>query len=627
MSEETKSEESNNLAHTRGSDNRDKENPATQGKPPTTALKLFLIPEIEAFENQDKVLIPRLQQLAERYLTHYYSEKFSALVLERLPRESRYTHRVAVIRDTHIDRKELAAHLNSSTFRLLFQNIEPMWFDILSRAVFPEKKNGTSFAVPPPDFQEHFASDSGAKRTKDEDVTDSFGYLNQRIDLTDIEQYKYFRSKAFTDLLPEEQLIYLLQDFVHSSNSDLHLQVNKVSGRASYRNCGDLEEKFKDIPPKQYRALSFGLCTAGRQDAQDMRRRDVDSVIQVRALVDNTPTDISLRFNSQPADYGASITIRLQKEPIRDISKIGFSPVYHLDAIYNALSQPHGIISTSGATGSGKTNTLESFFSILEQPRTKKIIEIASPIEIESLYRTQISVSKTGFTARKALESSLRADPDVLCVGEARDREYLELALEGALTGHLVMMTYHGSNVEATLSRFLTMGIERTQIASALNMMVSQTLVKTICPHCRKIDEHASRNLDFKVYLGTGCSKCFYTGVGGRTAIAEVLLVDDFIKDLVEGSLSPSKIVQKAISSGRLVPMHDHAKEKILDGTITYMQAALALGRRRQNQPVEEDTGKPAGEDSDDQSYDVSVSPIIEADVDYSEGKNYDSGN
>ena len=590
-------------------------------------IRDYTIPEMQAFLHQDKNLIPRLQDLAARYLTKNFSEAYSALIFERFPRESRYTHRVAVIRDLDTDNRDLAKHLGSTTFRLLIQYIEPMWFDIFSRSIYPTvTDNHVAVRVPPTDDDKQrekaFAADD-----KKSGETDSFGYLSRRIDLTDVEQYRYFRSKPFHTLEPEEQLKFLLQDFVHSNNSDLHMQVNKLCGRISYRNCGDLEEKFTDIPHKQYRALAFALCTAGRKDAQEMRRTDVDSVVQALALINGVPTDVALRFNSQPSDSGASITIRLQKEPIREIEKIGFSE-NHLELIANALSQPHGIISVSGATGSGKTNTLESFFTILEAPRTRKIIEIASPIEIESLYRTQISVSKTGFTARKALESSLRADPDVLCVGEARDREYLELALEGALTGHLVMMTYHGSNVEATLSRFLTMNIERTQLASALNMMVSQTLVKTICRHCRRVDGESSQTLGFDVYHGIGCANCFYTGVGGRTAIAEILLVDDYVKDLIESDLSPSKIVQKAVATDRLITMHQHAHSKILDGTINYRQAALALGRRRRQSAYQDETEtETASEDGGEQSYDITVSPIIDAEIEYQDGINYEGNN
>lgn len=553
------------------------ENAAHSGAPAA-----FELPEFEELKKDRDKCVSRLQDLANRYLNKADAQKLSVLVLERFPRESRYSHRVAIRRGDETDRRAVASHLQSTTYRVLFQYVEAMYFDILFREIYPE--NGfipqieTNYQEPSPVFTE--PKFRKAEETKSE-ANDGFGYLSREIDLTDVEKYKSLRSRKFSELQPEEQLIFVLQDFVHSGNSDLHMQINREVGRVSYRSSGDLTDKIVGISHKQYNALAFGLCVAGGKTPQDMRFEDVDTMIRVRSLVNGKPADVRLRFNSMPSDYGVAITIRSQLEPITDINKLGFNKL-QLEMAAVALSQPEGMIPVTGATGSGKTNTLESFFTILQAARNKKIIEVGSPCEIYSPVRTQWSVNES-FTAQDAVRAALRADPDVICVGEAREREYLMLALDGALTGHLMMLTYHASNVEATLSRFLTMGVEPDQIAVALNCIVSQKLVKTICRHCRQIDVKTSERLPYQVYHGAGCHHCFYSGVGGRSVIAEMLLIDDEVKDWIEERLSPAKLSRRAMETRKLVPMREHAHEKVLSGEISYASAIRALGRQRQS--------------------------------------------
>jgi type II secretory ATPase GspE/PulE/Tfp pilus assembly ATPase PilB-like protein len=310
-----------------------------------------------------------------------------------------------------------------------------------------------------------------------------------------------------------------------------------------------------------------------------MKFKDIDSTVKVRALREGRVAEVELRFVSQPTLYAPSIVLRSQLKPIRDINAVGFLKQQIAD-LKAAYSQKRGILIVTGATGSGKTNTLEAIYAQLEAPDIYKIIEIGEPIEIRSLYRTQMSLRpNTPFTWWDAFYSCLRADPDIIGIGELRSGEHASVAVNAALTGHLVLSTFHAASVEDTLTRMFQLGLPRENLSTALNMILAQSLIKKLCERCKVIDPHPTELYDGPVYKGVGCPDCFHKGTRGRTAMAELLYFNDEVKEWVENrDLTARDVVNKATRAGYLIPMKEVARQKVQAGITSELEVAAVLG-------------------------------------------------
>jgi type II secretory ATPase GspE/PulE/Tfp pilus assembly ATPase PilB-like protein len=310
-----------------------------------------------------------------------------------------------------------------------------------------------------------------------------------------------------------------------------------------------------------------------------MKFKDIDSTVKVRALRDGRTAEIELRFASQPTLYAPSIVLRSQLKPIRDIGAVGFLPRQIAD-LKAAYSQKRGILIVTGATGSGKTNTLEAIYAALEEPDTHKIIEIGEPIEIRSPRRTQMSLRpNTPFSWWDAFYSCLRADPDIIGIGELRSGEHASVAINAALTGHLVLSTFHAANVEDTLTRMFQIGVPRENLSTGLNLILAQALVKKLCERCKVVDPAPSEHYGKPVYKSVGCPECFNKGTRGRTAMAELHYFNDEVKQWVEDhSLTARDVVHRATQAGYLIPMKEVAREKVLAGITSEIEVAAVLG-------------------------------------------------
>lgn len=405
------------------------------------------------------------------------------------------------------------------------------------------------------------------------------------VDLTDTEEYERNLNRNEADLTTQEFVRLILNEFLRSGSSDMHIESGQPSGRIRFRYDSELFTRWDDIPFQKIRQIAAGLAETAGKDATRMKFKDIDSTIKVRVLRDGVPADVELRFASQPTLYSPSIVLRSQLKPIRELVGVGFLGQQITD-LEHAYSQKRGIIVVTGATGSGKTNTLEAIFARLEEPDTFKIIEIGEPIEIRSRKRTQISLRpNTPFTWWDAFYSCLRSDPDIIGIGELRSSEHLSVAINAALTGHLVLSTFHAASVEDTLTRMFQMGIPRENLATGINLILAQTLIKKLCPNCKVEDRDASERQGFPVYTSEGCKQCFNKGTRGRTAMAEVLLFNDDVKQWIQDkSLSARDVVKKAISRGYLLPMRGVAKEKLADGTASVSEINGALGYIESNE-------------------------------------------
>ena len=453
-----------------------------------------------------------------------------------------------------------------------------------------------------------FLSEDQARAVQAISEADYANESEEWLDLTDQEEYERNIRRNESELTTQEFIRLILMEFLRSGSSDMHLEAGQPTGRIRFRYDSEMFTRWDNIPFVKIKQLCMGLAETSGKDATQMKFRDIDSTIKVRALRDGRAADVELRFASQPTLYAPSIVLRSQLKPIRDIGAVGFLPRQIAD-LKAAYSQKRGILIVTGATGSGKTNTLESIFAALEESDSKKIIEIGEPIEIRSAHRTQMSLRpNTPFSWWDAFYSCLRADPDIIGIGELRSGEHASVAINAALTGHLVLSTFHAANVEDTLSRMFQLGLPRENLSTGLNLILAQSLIKKLCEKCKTIDPHPSELYDVPVYKGVGCPECFNKGTRGRTAMAELLYFNDEVKEWVENrSMTARDVVIKATRAGYLIPMKEVAREKVIAGITSEMEVAAVLGlveskRQYSNQAFEEAASHAAASQSAEQS-------------------------
>jgi len=311
--------------------------------------------------------------------------------------------------------------------------------------------------------------------------------------------------------------------------------------------------------------------------------------------------DIDVRVSVLPTVEGEKTVMRLLSSKNRQFSltDLGLSDD-NLDKVLSKVKNPHGMILVTGPTGSGKTTTIYGVLKILNK-REVNISSIEDPVEYEVEGVNQIQVNnKANLTFANGLRSLLRQDPDIIMVGEIRDNETAEIAVNSALTGHLVLSTLHTNDAATTLPRFLEMGIEPFLVASTINIAIAQRLVRKICTKCissyRITDEEISiiegnaklrailelegykdlKNLRF--YRGTGCSVCSNTGYAGRLGIFEILEMSDKIRELVVARADSDKIMAQAKSEGMTTMLHDGAR-KIFLGQTTLMEVVRVMAK------------------------------------------------
>jgi type II secretory ATPase GspE/PulE/Tfp pilus assembly ATPase PilB-like protein len=301
-----------------------------------------------------------------------------------------------------------------------------------------------------------------------------------------------------------------------------------------------------------------------------------------RAIVKTLEQTLDLRISTLPTPYGESVVIRiLPTQMLLSLEKLGLLP-RDLELFERLIPKPHGIIFVTGPTGSGKTTTL---YACLAKINTKerKIITIEDPIEYEMRGITQIQVMpRIGLDFARGLRSMLRHDPDVMMVGEVRDLETAEIAIRVALTGHLVFSTLHTNDAASGITRLLDIGVEPYLVVSSVEVFIAQRLVRVICSECKEEDKTSevflkreiAQNLglespdEVRFYRGRGCEHCNYTGFYGRTAIYEILFVDESIRDLVLKRASASQIKRAAMSRGMRTLRQD-GWQKVIAGITT----------------------------------------------------------
>ncbi|HEX9888762.1 MAG TPA: ATPase, T2SS/T4P/T4SS family, partial [Nitriliruptorales bacterium] len=335
----------------------------------------------------------------------------------------------------------------------------------------------------------------------------------------------------------------ILADAVRTRSSDIHVEPARDGVRVRYRIDGLLREKMR-VPRHIGPALISRLKIISQLDIAERRRpQDGRSMVRVEGQ------EVDLRVSTMPTMYGETVVLRLLRkgEERLLVQDLGMAPDDR--ATYeSALIRPQGLIILTGPTGSGKTTTLYAGLTRVADP-VRNVLTLEDPIEyqLEGVNQTQIN-PKIGLTFARGLRTVLRQDPDVVMVGEIRDDETAELAMEASFTGHLVLSTLHTNDAPSTIVRLVDLGVERFLIASSLVLVVAQRLVRVNCPHCREPDEPDPKVVrllgltpeslsDIDLVRGAGCQICERTGYVGRTAVYELLQISPQIRDLiVEGA-------------------------------------------------------------------------------------------
>jgi type II secretory ATPase GspE/PulE/Tfp pilus assembly ATPase PilB-like protein len=362
--------------------------------------------------------------------------------------------------------------------------------------------------------------------------------------------------------------------------SDIHIETGDDAVHVKYRIDGVLQPAMRPIARQFHSSVISRIKVMAELDIAE-KRIPQDGRFKVRM----PGKTIDFRVSIMPSVHGEDAVVRiLDKESISEqfteltLDILGF-PAQELQRFRKYIHEPYGMVLVTGPTGSGKTTTLYAALSEIKSIEDK-IVTIEDPVEYQLRGITQIPINeKKGLTFARGLRSILRHDPDKIMVGEIRDPETAQIAIQSALTGHLVFTTVHANNVVDVLGRFLNMGVEPYQFVSALNCVMAQRLVRLICSHCKRpahvdaqalVESGLSPELahTHRFYEGAGCIECGGTGFKGRTAICELLNLSDPIREMILDRRPTSEIKKTAHEEGMRF-LRESAVEKVLTGLTT----------------------------------------------------------
>ena len=366
----------------------------------------------------------------------------------------------------------------------------------------------------------------------------------------------------------------LLTQAIKDRASDIHIEPFEKELVVRFRIDGVLYEIVKPPAKLQASIVSRIKIMAGLNIAE--KRIPQDGRIRIRMA----GRAVDLRVSTLPVRHGERVVMRiLEKGTVFDLDQVGMSAA-HIVTFREYITRPHGIVLVTGPTGSGKTTTLYSALSEINSPDLN-ILTIEDPIEYElrGIGQTQVN-PKIQLTFASALRAHLRQDPDVILVGEIRDKETADNAVQASLTGHLVFSTLHTNDSPGAFPRLMDMGVEPFLVASSLLMVLAQRLVRRLCPECKGAYQPSAPELtDFgvttemllgsTVYKAVGCPACLQTGYKGRTGIYEVLEVTDTIRKMVQTESSGAEIKALAVAEG-MKTLRDDGVRKVLEGHTSF---------------------------------------------------------
>ncbi|MCI0455077.1 MAG: type II secretion system ATPase GspE [Candidatus Dadabacteria bacterium] len=364
----------------------------------------------------------------------------------------------------------------------------------------------------------------------------------------------------------------LLFHAVKEKASDIHIECFEKDVVVRFRKDGILY-KVTAVPKRLQSSIISRVKIMAELDIAE-KRKPQDGRIRVKIA----GRDVDVRISTVPTSHGESVVMRLldRSSVLLELEELGIEGK-KLETINSLIHRPHGIVLVTGPTGSGKTTSLYAALERINSP-DKKIITIEDPIEYQIQGINQIQVNpKVNLTFANGLRSILRQDPDVILVGEIRDRDTADIAIHASLTGHLVFSTLHTNDSASAITRLVDMGIEPFLVASSLVAVIAQRLLRLLCRSCKELytpldDELTRMNIDRskipngKLYRARGCSECLSTGYSGRNGIFEILIINDEIRGLTLSTADSTTIKKRGIESGMTTLRLDGA-EKVLKGS------------------------------------------------------------
>jgi type IV pilus assembly protein PilB len=354
----------------------------------------------------------------------------------------------------------------------------------------------------------------------------------------------------------------VLMSAIAKGASDIHIEPYEKEYRVRYRVDGILYNVMQ--PPLKMRdAITSRVKIMAKLDIAE-KRLPQDGRIKLRFSDNGQTKDIDFRVSCLPTLFGEKIVMRLldKTKLMLDMTKLGFEDL-SLKKLEVAISKPWGMVLVTGPTGSGKTNTLYSSISKVNTPETN-IMTAEDPVEFNLMGVNQVQVRENiGLNFAAALRSFLRQDPNIILVGEIRDFETAEIAVKAALTGHLVLSTLHTNDAPSTINRLMNMGIEPFLVASSLNLVCAQRLVRRVCANCKVAEDVPPQALEqigfsaeearsVKPMRGSGCEKCNKTGYKGRVGLYEVMEITDELRELILVGASALELRRKAVEEGMI---------------------------------------------------------------------------
>ena len=383
----------------------------------------------------------------------------------------------------------------------------------------------------------------------------------------------------------------IIEDAISKGASDIHFDPDDDCIHVRIRIDGELHDYAK-VPDSVRKNLSTRIKIISGMNITESRLPQDGAIKYLDE--DDEKTKLDLRVSSLPTIHGEKIVIRIldYSMSLAGIERLGFSQI-NLEKVIKLLSEPNGIIIVAGATGTGKSTTV---YSMLQKLNTseRNIITVEDPVEMKMPGINQVQVmSEIGLDFTNTLRSILRQDPDVIMIGEIRDRETARIAVRASITGHLVLSTIHTNNSLNTIERLLDMDIERYLLGTALNGIVSQRLVKKLCPKCRKsrpttpyeknlLKKVLHKDID-SVYEPCGCDSCF-GGYRGRLAIHEVLLLNQDVRDAITNNIRKEELRKQVYKRENAITLLEDGLEKVVLGYTSIEEILRVIS-------VEEDFG------------------------------------
>ena len=396
----------------------------------------------------------------------------------------------------------------------------------------------------------------------------------------DLQQLKELASEA-----PIIRLVSLIiSHALEARASDIHIEPFENRLIVRYRVDGVMHEV--ESPPRRFSAAVISRIKIMASLDIAERRLPQDGRIKLRIQ----GKEIDLRVSTVPIMHGESVVMRIldKSGTALDFATLGFEPAV-LKRFEQVLMQPHGIVLVTGPTGSGKTTTLYTALDKLNNPDIK-ILTVEDPVEYQMEGINQIQVKpQIGLTFANALRSIVRQDPDVIMIGEIRDLETAQIAVQSALTGHMVLSTLHTNDAASTINRLLDMGMDDYLLTSTVNGILAQRLVRTLCPHCREthpalpevveemqLQRYTAVN-PVMLYRAVGCAECGNTGYSGRVSIVELLVMSDTVRSMVMRHVTSGEVRHQAIAEG-MQTMYESGLSKAVAG-ITTIEEVLRVTR------------------------------------------------